>query len=77
MPKGFFDLDEISITRSDETIKPKKVIELSKEQLELYTHYKDQVIITTDVKKAIHLIKIISKSNMIAFDYETTGKKAI
>jgi DNA polymerase I len=75
MPKGFFDIED-TITRGDETIKNniKKVI-MTQEELDTYNSYAEKVITTTDVKKAIHMIYIISKSNMIAFDYETTGKK--
>lgn len=75
MLKGFFDLDEVSITRGDETVKATKKVIMTKEELELYNQYCEKVSVITDVKEAIYTLKIISKYDLLAFDYETTGKK--
>jgi DNA polymerase-1 len=75
MNKGFFDIEE-DISRGDEKIKiSTKKVSMTQEELNIYNSYAKKVIITTNVKKSISMIKSISDSDLIAFDYETTGKK--
>jgi len=76
MNDGFFDSEETAITRGDESIGNNyKKIEMTKEELEIYNSYVQNVTVTQKVKEAIWMIEEMGKNDKIAFDYETTGKK--